>query len=189
MLQAPLRLDLASLAKQYSSLFATSAVDHSTPQLSQHQVSHLYDKGLAVTSELQKKFVESETLRVRHIASDSNELTEWVQGKHAACNRSAQDATPEDIMVYFTQHWVPVHAGSMTMDGELTASPGSLSSTHSCLSINFEIVGRNGEWNAARQTGNLMQSAQIKSMLEGYSNHATDRGQDTTPASEHGHFL
>ena len=49
-----------------------------------------------------------------------------------------------------------MHAGSMTMDGELTASPGSLSSTQSCLSIDFERVGRNGEWNAASQTGNLI---------------------------------
>ena len=41
-----------------------------------------------------------------------------------AC-RIVEQATPENIMVYHTQHWLPAHAGSMIADGELVAAPGS----------------------------------------------------------------
>jgi len=74
---------------------------------------------------------------------------------------------PEDILVYFTQHWLPNHAGSMTADGELIAA-SSLSSTKAHLSSEFEQLGRNGDWDSANQTGNPMLSAQVKTMLKGY---------------------
>ena len=105
--------------------------------------------------------MKPETLRVRHSAF--TELTRWMQSKQAACNRAVQQATPEDLLVYFTQLWLPTHAGSMTADGELIAAAGSLSSTKSHLSSEFELLGCTGDWNPASQTGNPMLSVQIRS--------------------------
>ena len=89
-------LDPASLAKQYSSLCATPTVSCSGPQLSNQQVIDLYGKGLTAAAELQKKSVKPETLRIRQRAF--SELAGWMHSKHAACNRSAKEAIPEDIM-------------------------------------------------------------------------------------------
>ena len=67
-----------------------------------------------------------------------------------------QSATPEDMLVYLTQHWLPNHAGSITSGGELIAAPSSLSGTKSHLAKEFELLGRSGDWNSATQTGNPM---------------------------------
>ena len=99
-----------------------------------------------------------------------------MQLNYTACNRSVQEATPEDIMVHFTQHWLPAHAGSITTEGEHIAAPGSLSSTTSHLSSEFELLGCTGDWNPISQTGNPMLSVQIRNMLKGYSNHANQLG-------------
>ena len=99
-----------------------------------------------------------------------------MQSKQAACNRAGQQATPEDMLVYFTQHWLPTHAGSMTADGELIAAPGSLSSTKPHLSSEFKLLGCIGDWNPASQTGNPMHSVQVRSLLKGYNNHAAELG-------------
>ena len=117
LLQALPRLDPTSLAKQYVSLCTTPAVNSSSPQLSKHHVLDLYGEGLAAAAELQKKSEKPETLRARPSA-----FTEWMQSKHAACNRKVEQATPDDIMVYRTQHRLP-HVGLVTADGELIAAP------------------------------------------------------------------
>ncbi|KAA6429099.1 MAG: hypothetical protein FRX49_01209 [Trebouxia sp. A1-2] len=46
----------------------------------------------------------------------------------------------------------------------------------------FEQLGRNGDWDSANQTGKPMLSAQVRSMLQGYGNHATQRGYPKTAA-------
>ena len=173
MLQAPPSLDAASLTKVYSSMCAT-AVRSLMPQQSQQTVADLYGKGLAAAAELQRQAVKPETLKIRQVAI--RELADWLHSKHDACNRTLHTAIPEDILVYFTQQWIPNHAGSMSNDGELIAAPGSLSSAKSHLSSEFELLGRCGDWNPATQTGNPMLSAQVRTMLKGYGNHATQLG-------------
>ena len=65
----------------------------------------------------------------------------------------------------------------MTDNGELIAAPGSLASTKSHLSSEFELLGRCGDWTyPAAQTGNPMLGVQVKTMLKGYGNHATQLG-------------
>ena len=93
-----------------------------TPQLSQQAVADQYGKGLAAAADLQRTAVKLDTLKTRRAAI--RELANWLQSKQAACNRT-------DILVYFTQHWLPSHAQCKTADGELIAAPGSLSSTKS----------------------------------------------------------
>jgi len=156
------------------SLCATPIHSSNTPQLSQQAVADLYGKGLAAVADLQREATKPDTLKTRQAAI--RELTDWLQSKQTACNRTVLTVIPEDILVYFTQHWLPNHAGSMTADGELIAAPGSLSSTKSHLSSEFEQLGRNGDWDSANQTGKPMLSAQVRTMLEGYGNHATQLG-------------
>ena len=57
------------------------------------------------------------------------------------------------LAVYFTQHWLPSHAGSTTSSGQQGAAPSSLSKDKSHFSTDFELLGRTGEWNAATQQG------------------------------------
>jgi len=165
-------LDASSLTQLYSSLCATPTNSSNIPQLSQQAVADLYGKGLA--ADLQRKAVKPDTLKTRQAAI--RELADWLQSKQTACNRTVLTIIPEDILVYFTQHWLPNHAGSMTADEELIAAPGSLSSTKSHLSSEFEQLGRNGDWDSANQTGNPVLSAQVRTMLKGYGNHATQLG-------------
>ena len=104
------------------------------------------------------------------------ELADWLQAAHATCRRTLLTATPEDLLVYFTQHWLPNHAGSGTTAGELIAAPSSLSGVKSHLATELELLGRTGDWDTTTQQGNPMHSMQVKSMLKGYANHATELG-------------
>ena len=164
-LQAPSGLDAAagSLTQLYSSLCATPINSSNTPQLSQQAVADLYGKGLAAAADLQRQAVKPNTLKTRQAAT--RELADWLQSKQPACNRTVLTVIPEDILVYFTQHWLPNHAGSMAADGELIAAPGSLSSTKSHLSSEFEQLSRNGDWDSAKQTSNPMLSAQVRKAM------------------------
>ena len=90
----------------------------------------------------------------------------------------------------------------MTDNGDLIAAPGSLASTKSHLSGAFELLamGQCGDWNPATQTSNPMLSVQVRTMLKGYGNHATqlgyqkrgalkgittNRGRNATATAEH----
>ncbi len=131
----------------------------------------LYGKGLACAADLQQQAVKAATAKARQTAVI--ELTEWL---HTTGIRTMQSATPEDMLVYLIQHWLPNHAGSITSGGELIAAPSSLSGTKSHLAKEFELLGRSGDWNSATQTGNPMHSIQIKTMVTGYANHAAEQG-------------
>ena len=143
MLQAHPSLDAASLTQAYSSMCATVVGSPKVPQQNQQAVAALYGKGLTAAAELQRQAVKPETLKISQTAI--RRLADWLLSKQDACNRSLQTAIPEDILVYFTQHWLPYHAGSMTDTGELIAAPGSLASTKSHLSSEFELLGRCGD--------------------------------------------
>jgi len=98
-------------------------------------------------------------------------LADWLQA-NAICKRSLLTVTPEDLLVYLTQHWLPNHAGSGTSAGELIAAPSRLSG----VATDCELLGRTGDWGTATQQGNPMHSMQVRSMLKGYANHATELG-------------
>ena len=146
-LQAPPNLDASSLTQLYCSLCATPINRSNTPQLSQQAVADLYGKGLAAAADLQRKAVKPDTLKTSQAAI--RELADWLQSKQTACNRTVLIVIPEDILVYVTQHWLPNHAESMTADAELIAAPGSLSTTKSHLSVEFEQLGCIGDWDPA----------------------------------------
>ena len=167
-------MDPTSLANHYSPLCATSTTPHSiASQLGPQQCLDLYSKGLTEAASLQQKSVKESTRKARTTAV--RELADWLQA-NATCKRSLLTATPEDLLVYFTQHWLPNHAGSSTAAGVLIAAPSSLSCDKSHLATEFEVLGRTGDWDTATQQGNPMHSMQVRSMLKGYANHAAELG-------------
>ena len=105
-------------------------------------------------------------------------MAEWLQTVNATGSKTLQTVIPEDMLVHFTQHWLPNHAGSATKTGEHIAAPSSLAGIKSHLATEFELLGRTGDWDPATQRGNPMHSMQIRGMLRGYSNHAAKAGYE-----------
>ena len=155
-MQASPDLDASSLTKWYTSMcaIATPIDNPNAPQLCQQQIADLYGRGLAAAAGFQRQSVKPETLKVGKFHTAVRELADWLQSKQLACNRGVDNAIPEDIPSYFTQHWLPNHDGSVTANGELIAAPGGISSTKSHLFSELELLGRIGDWNPATQTGN-----------------------------------
>ncbi|KAL0020901.1 hypothetical protein WJX77_008863 [Trebouxia sp. C0004] len=89
-------------------------------------------------------------------------------------HRSMATAIPEDILVFFTQHWLPNHAGSPTPSGRLIAAPTA--GAKSRLAKEYDLQGRVGDWDPASQLGNPMHSMQIRDMIKGYHNQAAELG-------------
>ena len=102
----------------------------------------------------------------------ARELLDWLRSMH----RTLAAAFPEDLLVFFTQQWLPKHAGSPTPAGKLVAAPTSLAGAKSHLAKEFDILGRVGEWDPAAQLGNPMHSRQIRDLIKGYHNQAAALG-------------
>ena len=173
-LQGTPSLDPASISQHYSSLCATQVTSPTAPKATLQQGADLYSKGLTAAADIQAKSVKPATLKARQTAV--RELADWMHSMHAATGRTVLTAIPEDMVVYFMQHWLRNHAGSATTAGELIAAPGSLSGTKSQLATEFELLGRTVNWDPATQQGNPLHSMQVKNMLKGYANHATELG-------------
>ena len=147
-MQAPLSLDPASLKKHYSSICATSTPSICTaPKLDTRECSNLYRKGLTAAASLQQQSVKASTLQTRKSAV--SELADWLQTVNATGSKTMQTVIPEDMLVYFIQHWLPNHAGSATKTGEHIAAPSSLAGIKSHLATEFELLGRTGDWDPA----------------------------------------
>ena len=167
-LQEPPGLDPASLANHYSQLCATSITPHPTSaQLGPQHCLDLYSKGLTEAASLQQKSVKESTRKAR--TSAVRDLADWLQA-NAICKRSLLTVTSEDLLVYFTQHCLPNHAGSGTSAGELIAASSSLSGVKSHLATEFELLGRTGDWDTATQQRNPMHNMQVRNMLKRYAN-------------------
>jgi len=175
--QGPLSLDPASLKNHYSSLCVTSTSTTCTvSKLDTQECSNLYRKGLTAAASLQQQPVKASTLQIRKGAV--TELAEWLQTVNASGSKTLQTVIPEDMLVYFTQHRLPNHAGSAIITGERIAAPSSLAGIKSHLATEFELLGRTGDWDPATQQGNPMHSMQIRGMLRGDSNHAAEAGYE-----------
>ena len=91
--------------------------------------------------------------------------------------RTLYNCHPEDIMMYFTAHWLPAHAGTTTKTGHRLVAPGSLSGVKSSLSTELVQLGRTGDWNIVTMQGNLMLSNELiqKRMTKGYKSDAASK--------------
>ena len=62
---------------------------------------------------------------------------------------------PEDILVYRVNWWAPEHGGCGALDGSRFAAPVSLEALSSHLAVEFDKMGRSGEWDPSTLTGKL----------------------------------
>ena len=137
-----------------------------------------YLLGLNQAQNLQAHSVAPKTLKQRH--QNARELADWLHSTNTG--RTLQTCLPEDVMVYFTTHWLPNHAGSVTNTSLKIAAPSSLAGVRSSLSTEFEQLGRNGDWNADTLKGNPMHSNQLRRMTKGYTAVAKSQGYEPQAA-------
>ena len=169
--QVPISLEADVILQHYRQLCTTTIPANTSTDISHQECLDLYGQGLAAAASIQQKSVKDGTRNTK--AAAARELGEWLQ---RTGNRTMLTAIPEDILVYFTQHWLPNHAGSTTAAGELIAAPSSLAGTKSHLATDFKSLGRIGNWDPVTSTGNPMHSKQVKDLLRGYANQATELG-------------
>ena len=137
-----------------------------------------YLLGLSKAYALQEQSVAVKTLQQRH--KNARELAGWLHSTNIG--RTLHNCLPEDIMVYFTTHWLPTHAGTTTKTGHRLPAPGSLSGVKSSLSTELEQLGRTIEWNQVTMQGNPMLSNKLRRMTKGYKAEATSKGYEQRAA-------
>ena len=120
MLQELSVLASASIRNHYSQLCATKNTPITTILRDLPSCTSTYEAGLQEAAALQQQSMKQSTVKAR--ISVARELMDWLQSMH----RSMVTAIPEDTLVFFTQHWLPNHAGSSTPAGRLIAAPTSL---------------------------------------------------------------
>ena len=86
-----------------------------------------------------------------------------------------KSVTPEDILVFLVQQWLPNHAGSATSSTPI-AAPNSLATIKSHLSKEFELLGRTGAWDPQHQHGNPIESLHLREFVKGYMQYAAELG-------------
>ncbi len=120
-----------------------------------------YEAGLQEAATLLQQSVKLSTVKV--CITVARELMDWLQRMH----RSMAIAIPGDC-------WLPNHAGSSSLSGNIIAAPTSLAGVKPHLAKQFDLQGRIGD--VAAQLGNPMHSMQIKDMIKGYHNQAAELG-------------
>lgn len=132
-----------------------------------------YISGLQTAATIQLKSVKPSTNQARH--SVVTELMDWIH-QLSLPGKSMKTVTPEDILVFLVQQWLPNHAGSATSSTQHIAAPNSLATVKSHLSKEFELLGRTGAWDPQRQQGNPVESLHLREFVKGYKQHATELG-------------
>ncbi len=131
-----------------------------------------YLHGLADTAKLVDKAVKDDTNRTRR--KHVQEYMDWVGNLQLP--KSMQTVTPEDLCVYFIQHWIPRHARSSVGNGRSVTTSSSLAGIRSHLSTEFELLGRTCEWNAETLQGNPTWSPLVRRLTKGYRVEAEEQG-------------
>lgn len=90
-------------------------------------------------------------------------------------------ALPEEIMVYYQQHWLQCH-GDTYLQGRCWAAPTTLENNCSLLSVHFEHAGRTGPYSSETSTGNPMKGRDMQEFKEGYSRLLRNLGYAVTSA-------
>ena len=109
-----------------------------------------YVEAAEAAGKVSAKAVQEETWR-RRLGSFS-EFANWFDSTMQALgrNKTAVDATPNDLVVYHEAQWVK-HHGETVLNGGLWPAPSSLEANFSMLSAVFIKHGKSGEYNEQNQ--------------------------------------
>lgn len=110
-----------------------------------------YLSGLQSGAAIQRMSVTASTQTCRDKAM--SEFSAWLQT--SGPNRGLYNCIPEDILVYLVNWWAQEHGGCKAPDGSRFAAPVSLEALCSHLAVEFDKMGRTGEWDPSNLTGRL----------------------------------
>ena len=85
-------------------------------------------------------------------------VSAWLQTVNASGSKTLQTVDSDRMLVCFTHHWLPHHAGLAMTGEEGIAAPSSLAGIRSQPATGLELLGRNGGWDLATQQGKPMQT-------------------------------
>ena len=137
-----------------------------------------YLQALRAGAQIQAMSVQAKTQERRDKAME--ELGAWLRQNQP--NRGLRACLPEDIIVYLVSWWSQEHGGCIAPDGSRYAAPGGVESLCSHLAVEFDKLGRCGEYCPASMGGNPVRSVQLQRFRQGYAKFAVEQGYQQTSA-------
>ena len=137
-----------------------------------------YLQALKAGAKIQAMSVQAKTQERRDKAME--ELGAWLSRNQP--NRGLRACLPEDIIVYLVSWWSQEHGGCIAPDGSRYAAPGGVESLCSHLAVEFDKLGRNGDYCSASMSGNPVRSVQLQRFRQGYAKFAAEQGYQQVSA-------
>jgi integrase len=120
----------------------------------------VYRRGLAAAAQTVAASLAASTFARQEAAA--REFTAWL-----CCfggGRTILDCSPDDVLVYLTEHWLPRHAGRQSD----VPGPSAVKSHLSLLSGALARAGREGRYNAVTGEGNPCACVWVEDYRKGY---------------------
>ena len=108
------------------------------------------------------------------------ELGAWL--KQNQPSRGLRACMPEDLIVYLVSWWSLEHGGCTAPDGSKYAAPGSVEALCSHLAVEFDKLGRCGDYCPASMGGNPVRSVQLQRFRQCYAKFAAEQGYEQASA-------
>ena len=108
------------------------------------------------------------------------ELGAWL--KQNQPSRDLRACMPEDLIVYMVSWWSLEHGGCTAPDGSKYAAPVSVEALCSHLAVEFDKLGRSGDYCPANMLGNPVRSVQLQRFRQGYAKFAAEQGYQQVSA-------
>ena len=113
-----------------------------------------YLQALKAGAEIQAMSMQPKTQERKNKAMD--ELSAWLRQNQPS--RGLRAGVPEDLIVYLVSWWSMEHGGCIAPDGSRYAAPGGVESLCSHLAVEFDKLGRCGDYCPASMGGNPVRS-------------------------------
>ena len=97
---------------------------------------------------------------------------------------SLTHCSPEELLVYLEQQYIPRHAGTILANGQLMVAPSTISNVVSHLRMIFKEVGRGQLWHDSGRHGNPACAFQLQQWQQGHAKVSLRAGWRSTGAVE-----
>ena len=135
---------------------------HHAAPVSPSQVATIRQRGLEEAHRLlQNALADSTRAKQRDAAG---ELASWLDNFGEGSNLT--NCTPEDLLIYIVEHWLPTHRGRKREDG--LCGPSALKSHLSSLSGHFTGIARDGRYDESSGRGNPCDSVWVSDFRKAY---------------------
>ena len=167
-------------AAEYAARLHDTAAPSSQQPVRHAQARAIYNAGLDAAAAKAKASVSAQNPKRR------SQLRAEVSSFLAAMpyGRTLQTCTPEYLLVYLEQVYIPQHAGSQLPDGTLIAAPSNISNILSQFRLIFKELGRGAVWDDEAASGNPAAAFRLSQWRQGNEKIQTAAGFLTTGAKE-----